>query len=458
MPLSPASRPEFYEWLANTDYPDHRKKELAAVFEEFVRNGWSGPMSRPKRGCVPYDLRCKSFSKVETYPEFKYARSINSRSDKFKVFSGPLFAAVESALFARPEFIKHIAVKDRPAYIFERLSSYTKFYVTDYTSFEGSFSPEIVNACEMQLYEHMLGAFPEDLLIIRDALTGVNQCDFRDYSVKVEGTRMSGDMCTSLGNGFTNLMLSLFTAYKSNGSLEGVFEGDDAILGTDVDLDLNIPTRLGFLLKQIDQPNLYLTSFCGLMLSRELTAMADPRKVLLNFGWSHSPLALASSRMAKSLCRAKAMSLVYEYPRCPIVTQLALTWLSRTEGVKARFSEDWYHSRVCVEAQTHGDWVAAEVAKGISVEIRQDFAIAYGVGVTEQLAAEEEIKRGSFLYGPFCESLLSGMADAFTYRLQFVDNFGDSRWTLAHETNNRDWTPNGVLSKFGGVSLRGQLA
>lgn len=438
-----------------------------AVYEGFLRSGWSGPITRHKREHVPFDLRCNSFSKVETYMEFKYARSINSRTDVFKVFSGPFFAAIEAVVFSMPEFIKHIPVKDRPAYIFERLSSYSKFYVTDYTSFEGSFSPAIVNACEMQLYEHMLGAFPNEVKIIKDALTGTNQCDFRDYSVKVDGTRMSGDMCTSLGNGFTNLMISLFTAYKSSGlaegsfkdpSLEGVYEGDDAILGTDVDLDLTVPSRLGFMLKQIEQPNLYLTSFCGLMLSRELTSMADPRKVLLNFGWSHSPLALASSRMAKSLCRAKAMSLIYEYPRCPVVSALARTWLLKTEGVKARFSEDWYHSRVSAEAQTHTDWIAAQVALGISDEIREDFAIAYGVSAHEQRLVEAEIEEGSFVFGPRCESLLSTMMDAFEYRLRFVDRFGDSRWTLSFETNYCDWTPNGSINKFVGVSLRGQLA
>ncbi len=438
-PLHAAVDLSFDTWLAGCDYPGHRKSELRRVYEKLSTEGWDAvAVRRGKR--VPDAFKCKSFTKVETYMDFKYARSINSRCDAFKVYTGPLFAAIERALFSRKEFIKHVPVKDRPQYIFENLSGMPKYHVTDYTSFEGSFVPTLMLECEMRLYRYMLRNFPKEYGIIEAALTGWNQCRFRDYSVKLRGTRMSGDMCTSLGNGFTNLMLSSFFVSRVGGHIKVVVEGDDSIVGTDVDIDVAEIAKLGFIMKKVSVPSLHLTSFCGLMLSRELTAMVDPVKVLLNFGWSHSPLALSSSKNYKPLLRAKAMSLVYEYPRCPIVTALGLKWLEMTEGAEARFGDDWYHKHVFKEAQSNGQWVAEQVRLGVSDEIREDFASVFGVSREVQLAIESEIALGGFHFGPQTEWLLSSSVAPLQYYDLYVDRFKGSEWVQSVEAHLPDYT------------------
>lgn len=85
-------------WLNFTNYTIKRKEELQRKFDE-VKNKWDKK-----------HFRVKSFVKDEFYPEFKHARAINSRSDEFKCFTGPIFRLIGDELFSRPEFIKKIPI------------------------------------------------------------------------------------------------------------------------------------------------------------------------------------------------------------------------------------------------------------------------------------------------------------------------------------------------------------
>jgi hypothetical protein len=66
-------------WLSETKYTESRKEELRRAYAAHLGSK---------------DRSCKSFIKREDYPEPKHARWINSRSDAFKVFSGPYFHLV----------------------------------------------------------------------------------------------------------------------------------------------------------------------------------------------------------------------------------------------------------------------------------------------------------------------------------------------------------------------------
>ncbi len=75
---------------------------------------------------------------------------------------------------------------------------------TDYTSFEALFTPELMDAVEMQLYDYMLehvSGGKDTLRLIRRVQLGRNHIDSKYVSVDISGKRMSGEMCTSLGNG-----------------------------------------------------------------------------------------------------------------------------------------------------------------------------------------------------------------------------------------------------------------
>lgn len=110
-PLSPDTVIDFDEWLESTPYTMRRKEELRS---KRLPEGQSA-MS------VPKTWKVKSFIKAETYPEYKHARGINSRSDEFKCAIGPWFKKIEKQVFQHSAFIKKIPVSDRPDYIMNLL-------------------------------------------------------------------------------------------------------------------------------------------------------------------------------------------------------------------------------------------------------------------------------------------------------------------------------------------------
>lgn len=366
-------------WLKGTDYTEARKEQLRHAAEEL---GVAFPTGR--------QLDCKCFIKKEHYwDKYKYPRAIKSRSDHAKVATGPAFKAMETRMYRYPAFIKHIPVKDRPQYIYDMLSKWNRWYITDYTSFESSFTPTIMRQLEIKLYDRMLYHFPDLARFIESMLTGTNKCVFKGATIKVNGKRMSGEMCTSLGNGFTNLMLLLFVVHEKGGHCDAVIEGDDGEFGTDVEISSADFQRLGFTVKIEQIKDIFHGSFCGLMLSSELTSMVEPRKVLTRFGVSLSPIALGSSKARLALLKAKALSLLYEHPRCPIVSALAYRFITLTGAVKARFERDYWHSQLAREAVQYESWAMNEYARGISAVTRSEFAELFDVAPQAQLAIEQ---------------------------------------------------------------------
>lgn len=410
-PILPGELPTVDEWLETTNYSLGRKQELKRAYEA------------ANEGVCSDDYGIKSFAKRETYMSYKHARGINSRSDAFKCFVGPAFSKIESVVYQSPHFIKHVPVKDRPQFLVDRLGGHTgPWYESDYTSFEGSFSPHFMYHCEMVLYRHMLVHYPGVYHHIVRAMLGVNKCRFKWFYIKVRARRMSGEMCTSLGNGFTNLMLAMFCAHKSGVDIDIIVEGDDGLFCTSGPIDMSYSARFGFDLKLLVHQSLLQSSFCGLQLTSELTSMTDPRKVLVNFGWSHSWQCFGGPRVQLGLFRAKAMSLLYEHPRCPILTALAQRGLLLTSGIKAIFSSNWYEKQLEQEVRSNVGWIHEEVRKGISLSMRGEFADLYGIGVCEQIAIEQEISKWQLgcVTGSFALSCFGPKhADLFSYSDQF---------------------------------------
>lgn len=415
-PLEPSSIKSFDEWLEACDYTQARKAELRLAKEELGEEIPSGAM-----------LHCKSFMKKESYFErYKYPRAINSRTDYFKVYSGPWFSSIEDRVYRHPAFIKHVPVRLRPQYIYDKLHSWGCWYITDYTSFESSFTPALMEACELRLYRYMLQRFPEVSSSICDAISGENLCKFRDVQVKVEGCRMSGDMCTSLGNGFTNFMVMSCIVNSLGGNCMGVVEGDDGEFGTSVEVTREDFRAYGFDIKIERIDDLFRGSFCGLVLTRELTSMVDPRKVLSCFGISLSPHALGSPKVRLELLRAKALSLIYEHPRCPIVTALGRRYELLTRGLRARFEADWWRSGLVRQIFEFREDTERQVALGISDQIRADFAEQFGIEPHIQIAIESYLD----CHGvePLDHQLIQALFPPFAASRDYYSRFVSSQW------------------------------
>jgi len=388
-PLSPDEDLTFETWLSEKDYPAWRKAELNEVHESMVQ------------GSIPKSYRkVKCFMKAETYVEFKHGRGIFSRSDQFKCLYGPLCAAIEKQMYEYPAFIKHIPVPDRPKYISEVLATdCDDTRATDYTSYESSFSKELMDVLDFELFRFFFKNFDEKFLErYFEVKGGENTCVFKWFTLLIQARRMSGEMDTSLCNGFANFIVTHFLCKKVLGcEPRMVVEGDDGLTKTDKG---KFPTpedyaKLGFNIKLVTHEEISTASFCGIIFHPDdRVNVTDPRTLLASFGWAGRQYCKAGNKTAMKLLRCKALSYLYQYPGCPIVQELALYGLRVTRSFDVRsFIENersfgWWQRAKFREALG----VRHDVIREVPMNTRILVDRLYGIPVETQVKLEEQLR------------------------------------------------------------------
>jgi len=329
--VHPVVKLDFEEWLATTNYKEERKNQLRRVYADSYG-------ARPTlRECSHID----TFVKSESYEEYKYPRMINSRCDKFKVWFGPWAKAMEEVVYRDEHFVKHDTPVQRAAKLRQLRFAGVRYYATDFTAFESHFTWEIMDALELRLYRAMIPG--DDGEFACAVISGLNKMRTRTrIRATVRARRMSGDMITSLGNGFSNLMLAMFLAHQQRSHLNGLVEGDDGLFATEASLTPSLYEELGFTIKIEAVADPCLASFCGILLTSSDQFIREPTRVFQKFGWTATDI-MAKEPKLMQLLRGKALSLAYETPDCPIVSNLARYALKVTEGSDAIFEEDGYH-------------------------------------------------------------------------------------------------------------------
>lgn len=152
---------------------------------------------------------------------------------------------------------------------------------------------------------------------------GMKEVDGRSgrWLFRVWAKRMSGEMTTSLGNGFSNLMIMTFAKHCAER------------LGMNVDTDWF--KSLGCLckLQVVDDPS--EASFCGMIFEPASCQMIrDPRSTILKFGWTSKIYARASGSLAMRLLRMKSISLAHVAGSCPVLWALAKRCIDLTDGYR----------------------------------------------------------------------------------------------------------------------------
>lgn len=246
--------------------------------------------------------KCKSFIKQEMYDDVKFARLINSRSDTFKVITAPYTKKIEERIFVDTfpqNFIKHKTPEWISSRLYDLLHRYGDIYETDYSSFESSFSQRILNL-ERFFFAHMLKNNPEVLQYVDFALSQPNHivCSL-GVDAYVPGTRMSGEMWTSLCNGFMNMALVKYVAHISGAEVDFIVEGDDGAACFSRIPDYSVVERLGFKLKLIHGSCLNDISFCGYKVRNDRKPVVDIEWVLHNLSFTRRQ-ELISGRKNKS--------------------------------------------------------------------------------------------------------------------------------------------------------------
>lgn len=373
----------FDEWLESTEYTMSRKDQLRKLWFDMHE-------SRPTKRDAS---KVKSFIKSEFYEEFKSARWINSRSDKFKVYSGRFFKSIEEEVYKYPAFIKHVPVPERPQLV-EMMKSAGKNYVsTDFTSFEALFTPKLMDACECELYKYMLShTDPNAAKFICSTITGMNRLSTRSgVKLNIRGRRMSGDMCTSLGNGFSNLMIWDFLFSEKNHIHEtqygkdysGFVEGDDGLFAFNgIRPTSDEYAKLGFIIKIEDVIDPCLASFCGIM-SVDGKNFRNPRSFIQGFGWTDR-YSSAGFATKMGLLLTKALSCIYECPSCPVLRAIADRALFLSERYKAVKVEGYRKVPL--------DFVRCKFDP--TPNMRLEFAKMFGISIETQLYLEALISSG----------------------------------------------------------------
>lgn len=327
-PLDSAANTSVPFWLDKTPYTLLRRMELQEKFSNITCK------FDPKH----YKVKC--FIKAESYNEYKYPRGIYSRTDEYKTCVGPIFKLIEEVVFKHKVFIKKIPILERPSYLKEMLEQEGLSYLlSDFKAFESHFIPIMMACCEYLLYAHMVQNLPDGpdfLRLIREAMMGENECIFRYFTMYILGTRMSGEMNTSLGNGFFNWCLMMFIHFlKGLPPPEMAVEGDDGVTatiqGAVVADDFK---QMGMSVEMNEVDKISETSFCGMVYDPdELITITSPIAYMVDFFWLDGKYVGASERKKWILLRTKALSALYQYPHCPIIHSMARYVVRMSEWV-----------------------------------------------------------------------------------------------------------------------------
>lgn len=397
-PLSPNTDLSVDTWLASTKYSESRKQELRETHEKL--RGVEKPF-------LPIHTEVKEHMKAETYPEYKYPRPINARHDFFKVLIGPIIKQIEKVVMKMKHFIKYVPVKDRPKFIMDRLyRDFGKYFASDFTSFEAQFTRKIMLSCEMILYRHMTKKLPPHIQKNIEIIAGKNKIKYKWFDLEIEASRMSGEMNTSLGNGFSNLMILLFMFYKSGcTNVDAIVEGDDGVLTFE-----GVPptaadfARLGFVIKPEYHTDISAMSFCGLIFDMfDLVNITEPISSVINLCWLYGPNCANLSRTKMlALMRCKALSMAHQYPGCPILQEMAFSVLRQTEHVskhgisllQTAIMNNWEKEQV-LQALEDLD-LGKLVPKPVPRNTRHLMESKFGIPVSVQLSLEAMFRDQDF--------------------------------------------------------------
>jgi len=341
IPIDEDDTLDFEVWLEGTNYPKYRKDQLRESFKNIERQF----DEKDTAGFNKY-AEVKYFTKEEYYPEYKHHRGIWARADEFKAIAGPFFKKIEDKLFKLPYFIKKVPKDERPNYIYNLIySNNHKYQTTDFTSYESLFTTDLMDDCEFELYRYMASKNAKARWICQilfSVLAGDNRVVNKFFTLGVHAKRMSGEMNTSLGNGFSNLMFLLFAVFEYKISMSGVVvEGDDGLMGLNKDIPKQYFVDMGLNVKMNTVDNLEEASFCGIIFDPvEQINIRDPRSPLCTTMWVTKKYAAASKKKMLGLVKSKALSLVFEYPGCPILSIFGHKILSLLEGYKMVMIDD----------------------------------------------------------------------------------------------------------------------
>lgn len=339
-------------WLDGSKYNRVEKAKFHKLFDE-----WQEGNFEEKRL-----LECKVFIKREITPETKEPRIISSRTDMFKAVVAPYIRKVEDAVYDE-HFIKHCHPDEVQRRVRRVTDAYQYLYETDYSSFESSFSIPYIREVETRLFRHMLRNNPKIWSIVEKACSGSNVLVCPWMWVEMPGSRMSGEMWTSLANGFSNMMMIHYMASRVPADrpvdYDFLVEGDDGLIGTTTPLDTSIVRDLGFTLTLREGAHLNDLSFCGMIVGPDRRLYCHPDNTLIKFGRTTDPRIVNARKkpwfteLLKSDLRTRALSMSVYCGSNPVMVEVINKSLELTRGASIRMEALDYWESDILEVQKY---------------------------------------------------------------------------------------------------------
>lgn len=449
------------EWLKECKLPAYKKLEMKKEFEKeyismesYLHDFHEGKHNKMRDASV--------FGKAEYLIGEKTLRAINPTSAAYKYIVGPYFHWMEETIMKgelKDFFIKGVPVPSRPDHILKQLGDSTETshtYSTDYSSFECSFVHDVMEHCEMVIYNHAFGHLPVWLPI--HALAGLKTKNNdhasiiknKYFTVETTSLRMSGEMNTSLGNGLSNYFITKFLVSKIGGAnLRGVFEGDDGLFRYEGGkFPVELAEQLGFSLK-IQECEAHTASFCGNIFDLDTkTVISDPWYCLCGSGYSFSAVG-ASSRTLDLLTASRGLSMMYQFPNCPVIPTLGMRMFKTAcknlglspQATITKVREyylksqkvDWWERQKMISATEQIPTIQVNSSTRILFEQVYQFPISL------QLYVEDKLSKSTGWF--YCRELLDHMSNVEIRQLDgSVVNYRE--WVLNFgELENHNTTP-----------------
>lgn len=296
------------------------------------------------------------FVKMEEYWKRSGPRNICACSSVTKML-GVALEHIQHAYFSRPQCIKLIPIKERPAYLENRYRGSGYIYQTDHSAFEGAQMDDIRQITEYHVLKRL---FPRLWPLMNTIWRqGRDDDDHRSTDTirlgkpgtfewwTIPSVRMSGSPDTSLGNTIVNecvthalLRLQGVTDYVAT------FEGDDALIMTkspiDVDRCFDDSQNAGFKLKMEQKTSARVAGFLSTVWDEEtlIQSSQDTTKILYNV-FTHFDTKLKELG-EQSYLKSKMLSALILNPGNEIFYRLWKKVEGFTRGANLSYTNSWY--------------------------------------------------------------------------------------------------------------------
>lgn len=260
---------------------------------------------------APVRSSVKPFTKIEkmTTKKYKPPRLIQARDLTFNIEYGKYIKPIEEHLFKRHRARKHFG-KGNYDEIAKRIKKFTKHYThyteLDHDSFDAHITTQLL-ALTHKFYQSCYNHNSELRNLSKKTL--YNRCKTRQGDKwKCKGTRMSGDVDTSLGNSLINYAILMELLHQLNIKGDAIVNGDDSIIFTNEPIDIE---RAQQILRTMNMEskmkptvtNIHKVDFCQTRLVYRSdgtpTMMMDPTRVYSKFGMT--PLQLKPNQYRQYL-------------------------------------------------------------------------------------------------------------------------------------------------------------